>query len=138
MAIFSDNGGAFGYDPTKSEFDFTTSAFEKTFTLKKDLSSVPGLLAESLKNQMLRDEGKEDDYQKKFGKEGKGFEDGKVLMNGVGLCNLDWLNPQFKYDFYPLLTDSEVGYKQMVHVDTIYMTLVIKDKNKQAAFQFLK
>lgn len=138
MGIFSDNGGAFGYDSTKSEFNFTTSAFEKTFTLKNDLSKVPGLLAESLKNQKLRDEGKEDDYQKKFGKEGKGFEDGKILMNGVGLCNLDWLNPQFKYDFYPLPIDPKVGYKQMVHVDTIYMTTGVKDENKQAAFEFLK
>lgn len=125
-----------GYNPTTKEFNLTDGSLQKTLNIVQELKAVPGLAADSLKNQELRDEGKEDDYQKKFGKEVDAFLDGKVLFGNYGCWALDWWRPDFNYDFYPVPMSSEVGYRQSVGFDNYFMMNTAE--HKDATFAFLK
>lgn len=136
MGNFSKDLTHWGYNASTNKFNFTDGGFQKLTSFVKQLKEVPGLLANSLINDKLREEGKLDDYQKKFGKDVNAFVDGKVLFANMGLWNLDWLKLNFNYDFYPYPTDPEVGYKQGVGVDQPFMTIAAK--NKDASFLWLK
>lgn len=138
IGMFTENGAEYLYDPLKGGFDFTGNGLQKAFNFKKDMLSVPGMVASSLRNIKLKKEGKLDDYQKKFGKEGDGYLDGKIPFLIAGLWNLDTLNFNFNFDYYPLPHDSSVGYKQAVHIDHMFMTSMVKEENKRAAFEFMK
>lgn len=138
LGMFTEGGQEYLYDIEKGEFDFTSGGLKKAFDFKEEMLSVPGLYAQNLKNQAVRDAGQEDDYQKKFGKETVGFHDGKVLFYPAGLWNYDNMKLSFEFDYYPLPYDPEVGYKQATHINQIYMTSTVKEENKKATFEFFK
>lgn len=136
LPMFGKDLSSWGYNPILGKFELKDSgAFEKLFQLRDELTNVPGLVSGGLWNNKLRDEGKLDDYQKKFGKDADGFGIGKVLFRIEG----SWIlgdRIKFNYDYYPLPIDSKVGYKESIHIDHAFMTHTTKDK--EAAFELLK
>lgn len=126
--------GSYNYD--KEKFDFTSGAFQKQMDVIMELRAVPGLQSESLKNKDLTDQGKEDDYQKKFGKEVNAFDDGKQLMKGAGTWDLNNIKPKFNWDFYTQPSDPAVGHRMEAEADFVFMLNTTKDK--EAAYEFLK
>jgi len=125
------------YDPTDGKFKFTEGSWVKAINLQKELKAIPGLVSDDLKNDELRKAGKEDDYQKKFGKDADALREGKVLMGFHGTWDLSWIRTMnYRYDLYPLPQDPAVGYKEAVHADHAFMMSTAK--NPQAAFELLK
>lgn len=136
LPMFGDDLSSWGYNPILGQFNLKDSgAFEKLFQLRAELRNIPGLVSSGLWNNKLRDEGKLDDYQKKFGQDADGFDSGKVLFKIDGTWSVS-NHIKFKYDFYPLPHDSQVGYKESIHIDHAFMTHTTKDKD--AAFELLK
>lgn len=89
--MFDENLSQWGYNTSTGKFDLSSGAFAKACALEKELMSIPGLAADSLVNTKLREEGKEDDYIKKFGKNLNPFMDGNILCAFVGSWDLDWM-----------------------------------------------
>ncbi len=124
------------YDMKTGLFDLTDGAWAKALALQKELKAVPGLVSDDLKNDDLRKAGKEDDYQKKFGKDADALREGKVLMGYHGTWDLSWIRTMsYHYDLYPL-PQADKGWRQAIHADHIFMTSTAK--YPAAAFQFLK
>lgn len=135
--MYSKNLAYLGYDPSTSKFNLTDGSWVKAITLQKELKAIPGLVSDDLKNSKLTDAGKEDDYQKKFGKDADALREGKILMGFHGTWDLGWIRTMsYKYDMYPLPQVPEVGYRQTLHANHAFMTSTAKDP--QAAFEFLK
>lgn len=135
--VLSSSLHEMAYDPQSHTFKFTEGSFVKAMSLYKELKSVPGLVSDDLKNQKLRDAGKADDYQKKFGKDADALREGKVLMGFHGTWDLSWIRTMnYKFDMYPLPQDPTVGYREAMHADHAFMLSTAKDP--QAAFELLK
>jgi ABC-type glycerol-3-phosphate transport system substrate-binding protein len=135
--MFSKTLAQRGMDPATGKFNLTDGSWVKAISLHKELKAVPGLVSDDLKNQQLRDAGKEDDYMKKFGKDADALREGKVLFGFHGTWDLSWIRSMnYKYDMYPLPQDPAVGYRQTVHADHAFMTS--KAKSPEAAFELLK
>lgn len=125
------------YDAKEGKLKFTAGSWVKAISLQKELKAVPGLVSDDLKNQQLRDEGKEDDYQKKFGKDADALRESKVLMGFHGTWDLGWIKTMnYKYDLYPLPQDPEVGYRETLHADHAFMMSTAK--SPEASYEFLK
>lgn len=135
--MYSKNLAQTAYDPASGTFKFTEGSWVKAMSLQKELKAVPGLVSDDLKNQKLRDEGKEDDYQKKFGKDADALRESKVLFGFHGTWDLGWIRSMsYKYDMFPLPQATEIGYRQTLHADHAYMMSTAKSPD--AAFEFLK
>lgn len=118
--------------------DLTSGAWIDSVNLVKELKSVPGLVANELWNDTLRNNGEIDDYEKKFGKDADAVADGKVLMawNGSTWSFGTHKNFSFNWDYYPLPFTEEVGYRSQAHNDVMMMTSATQ--NPEAAFALLK
>lgn len=118
--------------------DLTSGAWIESVNLVKELKSVPGLVANELRNEELRAAGEIDDYEKKFGKDADAVADGKVLMawNGSTWSYYTYKNYDFAWDFYPIPFTEEVGYRSQAHNDVMMMTAATQ--HPEAAFQLLK
>ncbi len=126
-----------GYSTKENKFNFTEGGFVKAVNLTKELKAVPGFVSDDLKNQALRDEGKEDDYQKKFGKDADALRESKVIFGFHGTWDWSWISTMnYKFDFYPLPQDPAVGYREGVHADHAFLLAGAKDP--QAAYEFMK
>lgn len=135
--VMSKNLAQLAFDQKEGKFKFTEGSWEKALALQKELKAVPGLVSDDLKNQELRDAGKEDDYQKKFGKDADALRESKVLMGFHGTWDMSWIKTMnYRFDMYPLPKDPEVGYRQAVHYNHAFM--MSNAKYPEAAFQFLK
>lgn len=127
-----------GYNPKTGKFDFTSGTWKEAMSYIKELREIPGLVGNLLRNQALRDEGKQDDYQKKFGENADGFMDGKILSHACGSWDFNGLRPEFEHDFYPLPSKEGVGPRDSTHVDFLFMTTAIEEENEAAAFALMK
>lgn len=126
-----------GFDAKENKYKLTSGSWERALALQKELKSVPGLVSDDLKNDALRNEGKEDDYQKKFGKDADALRESKVLLGFHGTWDYSWISTMpYKYDFYPLPQDPEVGYHNGVHYNHAFM--LSTTKYPEAAFEFMK
>lgn len=135
--MFSKDLGERGYDAKTGKINLTDGSWVKAINFQKELKAVPGLVSDDLKNQALRDAGKEDDYMKKFGKDADALREGKVLFGFQGTWDYSWIKTMnYKYDFYPLPQDPSVGYREVLHADHAFMTSTAK--SKEAAFELLK
>lgn len=135
--VMSKDLNQLAYDQNSGTFKFTAGSWVKAISLQKELKAVPGLVSDDLKNDKLREEGKEDDYQKKFGKDADALREGKVLMGLHGTWDLGWIRTMnYKFDLFPMPQDPEVGYRQVLHADYAYMTSTAKEP--EAAYQFVK
>lgn len=135
--VFGSSITECGYDPETGKFQLTNGEMQRAINFYDEILAVPGLCATSLINFDIRGK-QEDDYQKKFGKGNYGFDVGKILFKLAGSWELDWKVPNFNYDYYPLPHDKSTDYKQVIHVDPLFMTTGVKEENKQAAFEVLK
>lgn len=125
------------YDIEEGIVKLSSGGWVKALALQKELKAVPGLVSDDLKNEELREQGKEDDYQKKFGKDADALRESKVLLGFHGTWDWSWIKTMnYKYDFYPLPQDSSAGYRQAVHFNHAFM--ISTAKYPEAAFQFLK
>jgi len=130
-------GAQWGYDSESMKFNLTDGSFEKGVKLSKDLLAVPGLVADSLRNQKIIDNGGTDDYARKFGGGADGLSDGKILIASQSTWDNIWLNDlTFEWDFYPVPQDPSIGYREIVHSD--YGIMLSTAKDPQAAYELLK
>lgn len=136
-AMYSKDLVQRGYNMKENKFNFTDGGFVKAVNLTKELKAVPGLVSDDLKNQALIDEGKEDDYQKKFGKDADALRESKVMFGLHGTWDWSWISTMnYQYDFYPLPQDPAVGYREGIHADHAF--LLSSGKASQAAYEFMK
>lgn len=135
--MYSKDLAQSAYDPASGKLKLTDGSWVKAITLQKELKAIPGLVSDDLKNSKLTDEGKEDDYQKKFGKDADALREGKILMGFHGTWDLGWIRTMsYKYDMYPLPQVPEVGYRQTLHANHAFM--MATTKSPEASFEFLK
>lgn len=136
-AMYSKTLGQRGFDAKTGQFNLTDGSWVKAVNLTKELKAVPGLVSDDLKNDALTKAGKEDDYQKKFGKDADALRESKDLFGFHGTWDYSWIKTMnYKYDFYPLPQDPSVGYREGVHADQAYM--LSNAKSPDAAYAFLK
>ncbi|WP_163195431.1 ABC transporter substrate-binding protein [Clostridium thermarum] len=137
IVMYSQNLSQRGFDLEAGKFNFTDGSWVKAITTHKELKAVPGLVSDDLKNQALRDKGKEDDYMKKFGKDADALRESKVAFGFHGTWDIGWIKTMpYKYDFYPIPIDPAVGYKEIIHADHGFMMSTAQ--SPEAAFEFLK
>ncbi|MEZ0537591.1 ABC transporter substrate-binding protein [Caldicellulosiruptoraceae bacterium PP1] len=135
--VLNKNTAQWSFDPSKHKFNLRTGGWAAAIKLQKELKAVPGLVSDDLKNDALRKQGKEDDYQKKFGKDADALREGKVLMGFHGTWDYGWLKTlKYKFDMYPMPNDPKIGYRQPVHAD--YAFMLATAKYPKEAFQLLK
>lgn len=128
-----------GYRLDTHVFNLTNGAWVNAQKTVQDLKSVPGLVSDDLKNQTLRNEGKMDDYQKKFGKDADAFVSGKVLFGDHDPWDYDWLRKlNYKWDYYPVPTQKGIPQRIETHVDFASMLTTVTEQNRTAAYQLLK
>ena len=130
----------YGYNFDTHTVDLTVNnAWVDTVKLVQELESVPGLVSDNLKDNALRNEGKADDYDKKFGKDSDALVSGKVL---IGNCSSWHLNSvidyDYNWDFYPVPTKDGLDQRIHTHVDFAYMSSALTEDNYEAAYKFLK
>jgi multiple sugar transport system substrate-binding protein len=136
-AMYSKTSAQRGFDTETGKFNFTDGSWVKAVNLNKELKAVPGLVSDDLKNEDLRNEGKEDDYEKKFGKDADALRESKIIFGFHGTWDYSWIKSMnYKYDFYPLPQDASVGYREGVHADHAYMMSTAK--SPEASYEFLK
>ncbi len=128
------------FNPETFKFDFTNGSWEKGIKYVAELKAVKGLFGDELKNQFLRDSGKADDYEKKFGKDANAMGESKILMHFEGTWEKGGWHKHlpFNWDYYPIPQDPAVGYKNPAGFNYVFMTPVVKAENKQAAYEVAK
>lgn len=128
------------YDPVAQKFNFTNGSWARGIKYVNDLKAVKGLFGDELKNQVLRDAGEVDDYEKKFGKDADALKESKILFHPDGTWEKGGWHKglPFNWDYFPVPQDADVGFKNPAHFNYIFMTTAVKDENKQAAYEVLK
>lgn len=135
--MMSDNLHQMAFDPEEGMFRFTDGSWVEAINFQKELKAVPGLVSDDLKNQALRDEGKLDDYQKKFGEDTDALREGLILTGLHGTWDWHWISTMpYRLDMYPLPSDPDVGYRQALHADHAFMMSTAK--SPEAAFALLR
>jgi multiple sugar transport system substrate-binding protein len=125
------------YNESTHRVDLSGGEWVDAVNLIKELKAVPGLIADELINQAIRNEGGQDDYEKKFGKNADAVMDGKVLIKLDGTWNY-MITKQYTFDFdyYTIPFDPELGFRTQAHVDTAMMLATAE--HPEAAFELLK
>ena len=130
----------FGYSISTHKFDLKqNNAWVTSQNLIKELKSEKGLVADELKNWDLRNQGKMDDYDKKFGKNADAYVSGKVLFGNSDSWRLSWWKSfKFKYDFYPIPTQKGISQRLQTHVDFVFMSSAVPEDRAEAAFKLVR
>ncbi|MEJ5256616.1 MAG: extracellular solute-binding protein [Fervidobacterium sp.] len=126
-AILSKETTFWSFDPDKWEFDLVNGGWIPAIKLQKELKSIPGLVADDLINQDMRNQGQLDDYQKKFGKDADAFRESKVLMGFEATYDWSWLRTvPWNFDYYPVPHDPKIGIRLPVHINYTFVSSTTK------------
>lgn len=129
--------GYFGYNEDLGQVNLTDGTWAKSVGYVQSLTSIKGLVADSLKDKAKTDAGQMDDYQKKFGKDADPMEENKVLMGIWGTWDWGWVKSSaVDWEMYPMPRDPEGKSRQGLHVNYGFMSSTVE--NPEVAMEFLK
>lgn len=139
-AMYPDGYQQYGYRFDTHSVDLTVNnAWVDTVKIIREFQGVPGLISDDLKDYSLRNEGKADDYDKKFGRNSDAFVSGKVLFGNHSTWEISFINTlEYKWDFYPIPTKDGLEQRIHTHVDYAYMSSALTEDTYEDAYKFLK
>lgn len=135
-SMIPDGYHQYGYSFENHNVDMTiNNAWVASNKLLQELSSVYGLVSDDLKYTG----GTVSDYEKKFGEGADALLSGKVLFGNHSTWEYGmYMKTNFKFDFYPMPTDSDIEQRIQTHFDFAYMTSNVTEENRDAAYALLK
>lgn len=130
----------YGYNMDTHEFDFTGGAWVQAQEYIKELRSVPGLVADELKEADKRNNGIPDAYDNKFGGSADALASGKVLFGNHNTWETYWMAKKFNFnwDIYPVPHAENVSERIQTHIDYVFMTSAVTEEKAAAAYEVVK